>query len=145
MAKQKISGKRSWRPATLLDVQNKVSGLNYRWCDKDPANLMKKQAEGWEFASKSKVTHIKVDATNSLQVADPINGEGSNLSTSITEYRDCVLMTIDDETLEARNEYFAERTDAQCITPEKYKSFAKQVFAEGKVDSSTLYDPNEIE
>jgi hypothetical protein len=138
--KAQIKGRKSWKPATLLAVNEHTPGIKHRWCNKDSADIAKKLAEGWQFADKSKLSHDKPDATLSLNLPEPVGAEAYSLGTSITEYRDCVLMTIDDETLAARTEYYDERTDAQCITPNKFKEFAQTVFAKGGVDSSTLFD-----
>jgi hypothetical protein len=44
--------KRSWRPASLLDVPQEFRNPNfeYRWItDSIPGNILKKQYEGWEL------------------------------------------------------------------------------------------------
>ena len=44
--------KRSWRPASLLDVPARFKNPNfeYRWItDSMPGNILKKQYEGWEL------------------------------------------------------------------------------------------------
>lgn len=91
-------GKRSWRPAAHLDILKKDPNKQYRWCDKDPANLIRKQAEGWRFSNAEHVRPEYVD-------------DGTPL-TSTTEHRELVAMEIDVETVAARKEYHDERTNA---------------------------------
>ena len=95
-----------WRPAVMLDVQGKNPDLNYRWCDNDSGNLERKQIEGWEFdngLSSSEATH------ESTHVSD-----GKPLDTAKT-YRELVLMTMDEDTANARREFFRERTRKQTV------------------------------
>lgn len=108
--KPKKTGKKSWRPAKMLHTLDEEPGYRYRWCDKDTANLDKKQAEGWTFC-KSK--HVKPDA--SLAAPTDLDGAGNSL-TSITEYRELVRMRLDEDTAEARDEYYAAAARRQEAT-----------------------------
>ena len=114
-------GKKSWKPAKMLDVLDKVAGYRYRWCDKDPASLDKKQAEEWQFV---KGRTAKLDA--STDAAKDIEGADKSL-TSITEYRELVLMRLDEETAEARDEYYNNLNNKQAaVSPkERVKSMAQ--------------------
>lgn len=98
-------GTRSWKPAAMLDVRDKAPGFRYRWTDKDRANLDRKQAEGWVYAS---------DLTGAAaEHAHPgKTGDGKPLTTT-PEYRELVLMALPEELGEARDRYFNERTDQQ--------------------------------
>lgn len=44
-------GNSTWRPANVDDVFDKEPGYRYRKINKDPRNLARKQAEGWEIIS----------------------------------------------------------------------------------------------
>lgn len=97
-------GKISWKPSKRMELIKKTPGFTYRWCDKDPFNIQKKEADGWSLASKV----LGNEASN-----------GAPQSTSITEYRELVLMAIPDEEYAAHREYFNERTMKQTVTLKK--------------------------
>lgn len=92
-------GTASWRPHKTLEVKKTRAGFRQRWVNTDPANLEKKQAEGWVF---SKAEH---DRAKSVEV-------GKNLGT-VQQYRDLVLMEIPEETVDARAAYFNRETESQ--------------------------------
>lgn len=49
--KEVKKGNPTWRPANVDDVFDKEEGYRYRKISKDPRNLAKKAAEGWEVVS----------------------------------------------------------------------------------------------
>lgn len=98
-------GKPTWKPAKRLSVNVKQpvrDKFRLRWREKDAQNLQRAQAEGWEFIDPSK--GVK---------AEHENPGDSNPLTSTTEYRELVLMGLPKDLAEARDEYFAERTNEQ--------------------------------
>ena len=96
-------GKPTWKPAAKLSVVNKRGGFRYRWCDKDQLNIQRKTEEGWVFVNKDTGLPVEHD-----------NPDGNPL-TSATEYRELVVMALDEETAQARDEYFQERTREQTV------------------------------
>lgn len=96
-------GKKSWTPSNLGDVQNKEAGFRYRWARKDDDNLAKKREEGWEFVSG--VNGTKTKGTHPDSRPDEPHQMTSNI-----ERRDGVLMRLDDETSEARDDYMNGKT-----------------------------------
>lgn len=118
--------KPKWAPASLLDS---ITGLDrkhwrYKWCDKDQANLSKKQAEGWEFCSQLKGDKVEHERPGTMI-------EGSEMTPSMTEYRDLVLMKMPEEMAKARDEYYAQRTKEHASNPsDKLRSDATAMGAE---------------
>ena len=92
----------SWKPAQMLTVKNKHPEYRYRWRDKDRQNIQKAEAEGW----------IHVNPITGLP-GDHENPGDQESMTSTTEYRELTLMALPEETAQARDEYFQERTDSQ--------------------------------
>lgn len=101
MTEEVKKGKPSWRPGKKLRVKDKKPGFNYRWCDKDPANLQRRQEDGYVFASK-------------LQ-GDTAKHDGEKSPTSVQEYREMVLMACPEEEFQTHREYFAQRTTEQTV------------------------------
>lgn len=93
-------GNPSWRPHKTLEVRNQRPGMRLRWVNTDPANLEKKQAEGWKFAETTE--HDRAKGVE--------HGKGLG---SVKQYRDLVLMEMPEELAVARNEYFQNETKAQ--------------------------------
>lgn len=103
--KTEKKGKPSWRPASMLDVPDKMPGFRPRWCSNDPLNLQRKKAEGWIPATEINGIRMTHDHPDKM-------GDGHPL-TSVTEYRDMILMALPEDLAEARDEYFQQKTDAQ--------------------------------
>lgn len=97
-------GKKSWSPSNLGDVQNKESGFRYRWARKDDDNLAKKREEGWEFVSA-------VNNPKTKSVHPDSRPDEPHTMTSNVERRDSVLMRLDEETAEARDEFINAKTN----------------------------------
>lgn len=96
-------GKKTWSPSNLGEVINKENGFRYRWARKDDDNLAKKKAEGWEFVSGVAGSQIKSLHPDSRP-------DEPHAMTSNIERRDSVLMRLDEETAEARDEYVNNET-----------------------------------
>lgn len=95
-------GRASWKPARMLDVRNKKPGLRYRWVDKDPQRVEKMLAEGWQFMDRTTGEHI-----------DPKLIDGGKLPDGSNSYRDGVVMTLDEETAQERDAYYAQKAKDQ--------------------------------
>ncbi len=91
-------GNSSWKPASITDVVGKEPGYRYRWANKDPDNLAKKEAEGWETVSGLKADNTTPTDSNRID-------EGKNL-TSVYEKRDVVLQRIPEEKALQRDAYY---------------------------------------
>ena len=134
MSITKKTGKKSWRPARMLHSMNEEAGFRYRWCDKDPANLDKKQAEGWEFVSKSKQVD-KPDASTAS--ASDIEYADRTLTT-LTEYRELIRMRLPEDIALERDAYFNNITDKQTSTTPKERM--QQMAAAANMTDLTLID-----
>ena len=97
-------GTRSWRPAERLRTINKLPGFVYRWCDKDQLNLAKREADGWFYASK-------LTGHSDVGQEEPENRP----MTTITEYRELVLMAIPDDEYAAHRAYYDGLTRKQTV------------------------------
>lgn len=82
-------GSKSWTPSNLGEVENKEPGFRYRWVSKEPDNIAKKHAEGWEDvnATTNPSTTAKFSST---RLDEP------HQLTSAPVRRDAVLMRLDD-------------------------------------------------
>lgn len=100
-------GRPSWKPASVTDVANKEPGYRYRWSNKTPDNLAKKEAEGWETVSG-------VTSDQAQAVSDHKMDSGKNL-TSVHEKRDVILQRIPEETAQQRDAYMNEKTQKRTL------------------------------
>lgn len=91
-------GNSSWKPANITDVVNKEEGYRYRWVNKDPDNLAKKAAEGWEVVTG--LQGDKVTSEGELRIND------ANRLTSTHEKRDVILERIPEELAKERDTYY---------------------------------------
>lgn len=91
-------GNSSWKPASVTDVANKEPGYRYRWSNKDPSNLQKKEAEGWETVSG--ITSDQTAPVDSNRIQD-----GKSIS-SVHEKHDVILQRIPEETAQGRDQYY---------------------------------------
>lgn len=91
-------GNSSWMPASVTDVVGKEPGYRYRWCNKDPDNLAKKEAEGWETINGLQADKVNPTDSNKIE-------EGKNL-TSVFEKRDVILKRIPEELAQERDAYY---------------------------------------
>jgi hypothetical protein len=98
-------GKPTWKPASVLDVVNKDPNKRYRLLNKDPDNLAKKKAEGWEIETG-------LTSGNAELNPDGSQATGKNL-TSAYERRDVILASMPEELAQARNDYFSNVTQTR--------------------------------
>lgn len=104
----KKKGKKSWKPASQLDVVNKPEGHRLKWVDKsDGMNIARHQAEGWVM--------VHPDQGLSAEHAAPDGVNDGQSLTSTTEHREMILMALSQEDYEARSEYIAEQTRQQTV------------------------------
>lgn len=94
-------GRKSWKPAQKLSIVDRKPGYEYRWCDSDPSNILKRKADGWVMATELSGHRTKQEDPSAKDL------------TSVTEYRNMVLMAIPTEDYEAHREYYAELTRKQ--------------------------------
>lgn len=122
-----------WRPSSLIDsLRGLAAGRRYRWLDKDPANLAKKQAEGWEISSSLK-------GDNAEHVRQGTLNDGNPMTPSLTEYRDLILASMPEELAQAREKYYQEKSDealGRLVTDPKEK--ARRVGGEIEVSLKNL-------
>lgn len=96
-------GNSSWQPANITDVRDKEDGYRYRWVNKNPDNMAKKAAEGWEI-----VNGLQADKTTpegELRIND-----GKAL-TSTREKRDVILQRMPEEIALQRDAYYDKEND----------------------------------
>lgn len=96
-------GRRTWRPATQLDVTHKEKGFRYRWLDTDPANIDKKKREGWEVVS----------GVQGKQAEEHVSQTGNTGMTSLVQYRELTLGRLPEDIAKERDEYFNGLTNAR--------------------------------
>ncbi len=113
-------GRSSWKPASLNEFYNKEPGYVYRMVRKDPDNLAKKEAEGWE-----KVSSLQ---SGDLKRADPGRIDDGKPMTTVQEGKDWVLAKIPEELAVERREYFQKETDRRVagLTAHLKKEAAKE-------------------
>lgn len=119
-------GNSSWQPASVTDVLNKEPGYRYRILNKDPDNLAKKQAEGWEILSGVASGEARLTDTNRIE-------DGKQL-TSTYERRDVILGRMPEETAQERDKFFNDKTARQT---QGLTSHLKKEVREGKGNVGT--------
>lgn len=115
-------GKTSWKPASVVDVIDKDPNKRYRLVNKDPDNMAKKRAEGWEIESKVTSGNAELKHDGSMSV-------GSQM-TSTFERKDVILMSMPEEIAKERDAYFEGKTRRQ--TEGLTSHFKKEMVKEGK-------------
>lgn len=114
MPRQQTTGKKgtpSWKPAGRLRAVAEHPGYRQRWCSRDPDNLRRKEEEGWVPVNSVTGSKAEHDA------AEDIHG-GTPLDSSQT-YRELLLMEMPEETAQAREAYYREKTHRQTIGVKK--------------------------
>ena len=96
-------GNSSWKPASAMEVINKEPGFRYRWSNKMPDNLAKKEVEGWETVSG-------VQSDQSVHLDAGRMNDGKQM-TSIRERHDVILQRIPEETAQGRDAYMNQKTE----------------------------------
>jgi len=89
-------GNSSWKPSSVTDVVGKDPNYRYRWVNKDPDNMAKKEAEGWE-----KVNGLQAESVDTL---DP--SKDGHKMTSVIEKRDVILQRIPEDLAQERDAYY---------------------------------------
>ena len=135
-------GNKSWRPFNLLELTGKTPGFRYRWCDKDPANLDKKSAEGWKFVRSTNAKYNKPDATITTGSYTDIDYADCT-TTGIVEYRESILMALDEDTAIERDAYFMNKTQQQAVLTPKQR--AKQLADMSGLKNAQFYEPTTID
>jgi len=133
-------GNASWKPASVTDTFNKQPGYRYRWVNKDPDNLAKKQAEGWEVINGLQAD--KVSATENDLIS-----QGSSL-TSVFEKKDVILQRIPEEIAAERDSYFNNESDRRIsgLTAHVKKDLNKEgASAHGEITISSRKGTQNIE
>lgn len=113
-------GRSSWKPASVLDVEGKEDGYRYRWVNKNPENLHKKELEGWETVSG-------LQSDSAKHVGSGRINDGEQL-TSTNEKHDCILQRIPEDIAIERDAYFNGKSAAQVsgLTAHIKKDLAKE-------------------
>lgn len=91
-------GRSSWAPASLNEFEGKEDGYRYRMVNKDPKNLAKKKAEGWETVSKLNNANLEHQDAGRIQDGKPLD--------STQQGHDWVLMRLDEDTAKERDAYW---------------------------------------
>lgn len=130
-------GKRTWKKANLLDVRDKNPNYRYRFVQNDPMVIQRRLAENWLF----------VDGTGGVggehERPEGVN-DGKKLTT-VTEYRDVVLMALPNDWAEARDEYQQELSDRQVADVEEdLRSRARGAGSIGNDLAHGIYNPTII-
>lgn len=125
-------GKPTWKPAAVLDVTDKDPGYRYRWSNKDPENLARKAAEGWETINGLQADNSKHIEPGKIQDGKPM--------TSIKERKDCILQRIPEELALERDEYMNNRTKQRTagLTAHLKKEIGKDAPIHGKITIGSL-------
>jgi hypothetical protein len=91
-------GRAAWKPANITEVTNKEPGYRYRLVSKDPTNLAKKAAEGWEIVNGLQADNASLTDTGRM-------ADGKQM-TSVHERHDVVLQRIPEDLAQERDEYY---------------------------------------
>lgn len=98
-------GRKSWKPAALLNT-DKVPGYQSRWVNtQDPANYARRRQDGW-------VPYSEVMRGKKVHERPGHIEDGKPLDT-VTEYRGSVLCLLPDDEYQAHRDYFNEQTMRQ--------------------------------
>lgn len=95
-------GNRTWKPASVINVAPR-EGYTPRMINKDPDNLSRKLAEGWELESG-------LNSSQSSQTQGYGRIHDGKPLTSVTERHDCVLAWLPNDLVESRREYMQTKT-----------------------------------
>lgn len=96
-------GNPTWKPANVDDVFDKEEGYRYRKLNKDPRNMAKKLAEGWEPLSDT------AGAKTQMEGGYGRINDGKPL-TSVREGYDYVLARMPEEMAEQRDAHYNAET-----------------------------------
>jgi hypothetical protein len=96
-------GNRSWAPAAPLGIKSRDPSNRLRWVHAEPANMLKKRAEGWEPAKLGDAIHDRPSGVES----------GAGTPAGVLEYRDMVLMKMPEEMALEREAYYRSQSQEQ--------------------------------
>lgn len=132
-------GKPTWKPASVHDVIDKDPSKRYRLLNKDPDNLAKKKAEGWEIESKLTEGDAKLKHDGSMDTGQKM--------TSVYERRDVVLASMPEELAQARDEYMNNKTKKRTLglTAHLKKEVGKEAPLHGNITISSLKNEQVID
>lgn len=123
-------GKPTWKPASVIKVKPR-EGYTPRMINKNPDNMARKMAEGWEIESG-----LSGSSGNLEQGYGRID-DGKSM-TSVSERHDCILGWLPNETAEARREYYNNQTIRleQAMTRDAKNEMGKATGGKGTVHGS---------
>jgi len=96
-------GNRSWTPAAPLGIKAKDPSNRLRWVHAEPANMLRKRAEGWEQADVGDAVHDRPNGVES----------GAGTPAGVLEYRDMVLMKMPEEMAREREAFYRNASQEQ--------------------------------
>lgn len=94
-----------WKPASRLGDITGPEGYRLRWCDSNPDNIAKKEAEGWVILDKSKFPDLK-GSNYERQTTD---SEG--LTKTVLKRNELIAMVLPEEAALERTEYYRQETE----------------------------------
>jgi hypothetical protein len=105
--KKKGSKPREFKFASDMGKLEVPEGYVGRWCSKEEKNLMKKEAEGWEYVNKTNCPSAirREELGLGSQVKD-----GSNMGGAL-QYREMVAMMLPEDLAESRREQIKHKTE----------------------------------
>lgn len=104
--KEAKKGKKSWKPAALLNTHHIPEGYQARWVNtSDPANAARRHVDGWRPISSVTNTKAGHDRPDDINDGKPL--------TTVTEYRGSTLMVLPNEDYQAHRDFFNEQTMRQ--------------------------------
>lgn len=92
--------KPGWKPSSVLPQLIARHGFTARWVANEPANIYRKQSEGWLI--------MKSDDNKGTPIRQYDTPDANSLGTEI-RYRDMIAMMIPDDAKQAREEYYREQ------------------------------------
>lgn len=120
-------GKRSWKPASVINVAPRP-GYTPRMINKDPDNMARKMAEGWEIESR-------LNSPQSSQTEGYGRIHDGKPLTTVTERHDCILAWMPDDLVESRREIMQQRTKRleQALVRDSKRDMAKATGGQGQI------------
>jgi len=103
IGEQPKKGKRTWKPANLLDATGKDPNYRYRMCRNDESNISRKLAEGWEFVNKTTDPNVRVIGAGTVE-------DGAQTDTTQRQ-RELVAMRLPMELKLQRDAHYAEEVN----------------------------------
>lgn len=95
--------KPGWKPSSVLPNLKARHGFTAKWVHNEPANIYRKQSEGWIVMKSSDNTGTPIRQFETPD-ANPLGSE--------IRYRDMIAMMISDDDKKAREEYYREQNQS---------------------------------